>query len=176
PESRHGPPDSRPVGPQPARGDARRPRRVPRCADRRGAATEARRRVRNDVTEPVGLAAVIRRSTAYLERQGVESPAASVETLLMHLLDIDRAGLYARRDRLDTATAKAFGRALCQRCTGVPLQHLTGEQPFLGLRLRVEPGVFVPRPETEVLALHAIELLDGIERPTVVDVGTGTGA
>ena len=128
------------------------------------------------MTEPVGLADVIRRSTAYLERHGVESPAASVETLLMHLLEIDRARLYARREGLDTATARAFGRALCQRCTGVPLQHLTGEQPFLGLRLAVLPGVFVPRPETEGLVLAALRAVDGVEGPLVVDVGTGTGA
>ena len=50
-------------------------------------------------------AEVIRRSTAYLERHGVESPTANVETLLMHLLGTDRAGLYARREGLDTATA-----------------------------------------------------------------------
>ena len=124
----------------------------------------------------VGLPEVIRRSTAYLERHGVHSARANVEALLMHLLDTDRAGLYARRRGLDTATAKALGRALCRRCSGTPLQHITGEQAFLGLRLRVEPGVFVPRPETEVVATVAIDALEGVPRPTVVDIGTGTGA
>lgn len=121
---------------------------------------------------------VIRRSTLYLERHGVESAQANVETLLMHLLGVSRAGLYARRGGLDTGTARALGRALCQRCTGIPLQHLTGEQEFFGLRLQVEPGVFVPRPETETLVEAALEALDsnGIEAPLVVDVGTGTGA
>ncbi len=127
---------------------------------------------------------VIRRSTAYLERHGVESPRANVETLLMHLLGVDRVALYTRRVGLDTATAKALGRALCQRCTGIPLQHLTGEQVFFGLTLRVEPGVFVPRPETEVLVDAALAVLEsgdaagarGTGGPNVVDVGTGTGA
>src|SRR5438105_3581923 len=82
------------------------------------------------------ITGVIRRSTAYLERHGVHQGRADVETLLMHLLDTDRAGLYARAGGLDTATAKALGRALCRRCTGTPLQHLTGEQAFLGLTLR----------------------------------------
>jgi release factor glutamine methyltransferase len=121
-------------------------------------------------------AQVVRRSAGYLARHGVESPRATAEILLMHLLGTDRAGLYARRHGLDTATARAFGRALCQRCAGTPVQHLTGEQAFLGLVLAVEPGVFVPRPETEVVAVAALEVLEGLSGPVAVDVGTGTGA
>ena len=121
---------------------------------------------------------LVRRSAAYLEAHGVESPRATAEALLMHFLGTDRAGLYARTDGLDTATARLYGRALCQRCSGTPLQHLTGEQQFMDLTLAVSPGVFVPRPETEGLveaALVAIEAV-GTPAPVVVDVGTGTGA
>jgi release factor glutamine methyltransferase len=118
---------------------------------------------------------VIRRSAAYLERHGVEGARANVETLLMKLLDTDRAGLY-RREGVDTETAKALGRALCQRCAGMPLQHLTGEQAFFGLTLEVEPGVFVPRPETEIVVEAALGTVRGVAEPVVVDVGTGTGA
>jgi release factor glutamine methyltransferase len=56
------------------------------------------------------------------------------------------------------------------------LQHLTGEQGFRHLVLKVRPGVFVPRPETEVLVDVALELLEGIESPCVVDLCTGSGA
>ena len=69
-----------------------------------------------------------------------------------------------------------FGRAICQRCTGTPVQHLTGEQAFRGIILEVRPGVFVPRPETEVLVEHGLEILGKAEDPVVVDAGTGTGA
>ena len=92
------------------------------------------------------------------------------------VLGTDRAGLYARNEGLSTAESRAFGRVLCQRCAGVPLQHLTGRQPFRGLDLAVRPGVFVPRPETEVLVQTALEKVSALERPIVVDVGTGTGA
>ncbi|HXF71735.1 MAG TPA: hypothetical protein VNO79_03895, partial [Actinomycetota bacterium] len=68
-------------------------------------------------------AEVVRRAAAYLERHGVESPRANAEALLMHVLGTTRAGLYARRDGLTTAEARMFGRALCQRCRGTPLQH-----------------------------------------------------
>ena len=94
----------------------------------------------------------------------------------MHFLGTDRSGLYSRGEGLDTRTARLFGRALCQRCTGVPLQYLTGERDFMGLRLAVGPGVFVPRPETETLVETGLDLLECIPNPIVVDVGTGTGA
>jgi release factor glutamine methyltransferase len=94
---------------------------------------------------------------------------------MMHVLGIDRAGLYARSEGLDTREARMFGRAICQRCSGTPLQHLTGRQAFRRIELEVRPGVFVPRPETEVLVGHALDSLDGTEEPVIVDVGTGTG-
>jgi release factor glutamine methyltransferase len=119
---------------------------------------------------------VLRRASDYLERHGVESPEATAERLLLHVLETDRAGLYTRSRGLDPREARRFGRALCQRCAGTPVQHLTGEQPFRRLVVAVRPGVFVPRPETEVLVERALEALGDLEAPVVVDVGTGTGA
>jgi len=121
-------------------------------------------------------AEAVRSGAAYLERHGVGSPTAEAETLLMWVLGTTRAGLYARREELEMRAARSFGRALRRRGTGVPLQHVTGEQQFLDLTLDVAPGVFVPRPETEVVALAALETLEGRTRPLVIDVGTGTGA
>lgn len=95
---------------------------------------------------------------------------------MMHVLGTDRAGLYSRTDGLDTREARMFGRAICQRCTGTPLQHLTGEQAFRRIVVEVRPGVFVPRPETEVLVGHALLAIGEVEDPLVVDVGTGAGA
>ena len=89
---------------------------------------------------------------------------------------IDRAGLYSRDEGLSAAEAKRFGRALCRRCVGVPLQHLTGEEGFRHLVLLVRPGVFIPRPETEILVEHALAAVADLTAPVVVDVGTGTGA
>lgn len=117
---------------------------------------------------------MVSRAADYLVRHQVESPRETAEALLAYFLETDRAGLYAREEGLDTSTARLFGRALCQRCHGVPLQYLTGEQQFFDLVLGVAPGVFVPRPETEVLVERALEVFpDG---GVVVDVGTGTGA
>jgi release factor glutamine methyltransferase len=121
-------------------------------------------------------AEVLARAARYLEAHGVDSPRRNAEVLLQHVLKTDRAGLYTRREGLNTAQARALGRALCQRCGGVPLQYLTGTQPFMGLELTVEPGVFVPRPETEGLVEAALEVLSSVTAPLVVDIGTGTGA
>jgi len=119
---------------------------------------------------------VVLRATRYLERHDVDSPRATAEVLLQHVLRTDRAGLYASPLDLSTAEAKAFGRALCRRCTGTPVQHLTGRQAFRHIELEVRPGVFVPRPETETLVDVALEMVADLRAPVVVDVGTGTGA
>lgn len=119
---------------------------------------------------------IVRRAAAYLDRHDVESPLSEAEVLLAQVLRTDRAGLYASDRGLSSAEARRFGRALCRRCVGTPLQHLTGEQGFRRLMLAVRRGVFIPRPETEVVIEHALAAIEGIREPVVVDVGTGTGA
>jgi release factor glutamine methyltransferase len=121
-------------------------------------------------------AQVLRQAADYLARHDVESPLPTAEVLLAAVLGTDRAGLYARDEGLSTAEAKRFGRTLCRRCVGTPLQHITGVQAFRRLTLIVRPGVFIPRPETEVVVEHALAVVAGMTAPLVVDVGTGTGA
>ncbi len=119
---------------------------------------------------------VLKRATDYLERHGIESPRETAEALMMVVLRTDRAGLYSRNEDLDGREARVFGLAICQRGSGTPLQHLTGERAFRRITLEVRPGVFIPRPETEVLVSVALDELGGEDAPVVVDVGTGTGA
>lgn len=119
---------------------------------------------------------VLARATRYLERHDVPSARTNAEVLLMHVLGTDRGGLYARAEGLDAREARMFGRALCQRCAGTPLQHLTGEQAFRRIVLEVRPGVFVPRPETEFLVDVGLRTVRDAESPVVVDVGAGSGA
>jgi release factor glutamine methyltransferase len=124
----------------------------------------------------MGPAEVVHRASAYLGRHGVESAAPTAELLLAGVLGTDRAGLYQRADPLTPEESKAFGRALCLRCSGTPVQHLTGEQGFRRLILRVRAGVFIPRPETETLVEVALETVAAVAEPAIVDVGTGSGA
>ncbi len=124
----------------------------------------------------MGPGEVARRGARYLERHGVDSPASTAEALLMSVLGTDRVGLYGRRRELTSDESKVYGRALCRRCSGVPTQHLTGLQGFRHLLLAARPGVFVPRPETEVLVDAVLGLLGDPGGSLVVDVGTGSGA
>lgn len=119
---------------------------------------------------------VARRAADYLERHDVDAPLPTAEQLLLSVLGTDRAGLYTRDEPLRGDEARAFGRALCRRCAGVPTQHLTGAAGFRTLTLHVRPGVFVPRPETEGLVDAALDAVRERAAPVVVDVGTGTGA
>jgi release factor glutamine methyltransferase len=118
----------------------------------------------------------VRRGAEYLARHGVAAPEANAERLMLHVLGVERAALLSRRDGLSADEAKTFGRLLCRRCSGIPLQHLTGEQGFRHLVLAVRPGVFVPRPETEIVVDAALEAIAAVGEPIVLDLGTGSGA
>jgi len=115
----------------------------------------------------------------YLTRKGVENPRRSAEWLLSAATDLSRIELYAHFDRPLSPDERATLRAgIERRAAGEPLQYVTGEMPFRHLVLRVRPGVFIPRPETEVLVDAVLEHLGRLdaENPVVVDLCTGSGA
>lgn len=115
----------------------------------------------------------------YLKRKGVENPRRSAEWLLSAATDLSRIELYARFDRpLSPSERVTLREGIERRAAGEPLQYVTGEMPFRHLVLRVRPGVFIPRPETEVLVDTVLEHLDrcGTPEPIVVDLCTGSGA
>jgi release factor glutamine methyltransferase len=115
----------------------------------------------------------------YLTRKDVENPRRSAEWLLSAATSLSRIELYARFDRPLTAEERtAFRDGIERRAAGEPLQYVTGEMPFRHLVLRVLPGVFIPRPETEVLVDVVLEHLDrgGSADPVVVDLCTGSCA
>lgn len=115
----------------------------------------------------------------YLERKGIDEPRRSAEWLLSAATSLSRVELYAHFDQPLTLEELArFREGIERRAAGEPLQYVTGEMPFRHLVLRVRPGVFIPRPETEVLvdvALAALPARNG-EGPLVVDLCTGSGA
>jgi len=97
------------------------------------------------------------------------------ELLLAAALAVPRARLLTLDEVPDDAAGR-FAELLDQRASRVPLQHLTGTAPFRHLDLAVGPGVFVPRPETELIAGWVLDRIAGLPAPTVVDLGTGSGA
>ncbi|WP_462417205.1 N5-glutamine methyltransferase family protein [Kytococcus sp. Marseille-QA3725] len=132
------------------------------------------------------LDSLLRSTTARLGEAGCPSPAADAATLLAHVLECDGSELHRqvllgrglsgddpRRSRLEELVGRRVARE--------PLQHLTGVAWFAGVPLEVGPGVFVPRPETELLVTRALELLecpgrDPQQEVEVVDLCAGSGA
>ena len=128
------------------------------------------------------LAEAVREAAARLQRAGVASARHDAEALAAHVLGRPLADVRLAVLRGDDVTLdERFTALVDERCRRVPLQHLTGTAPFRGFDLAVGPGVFVPRPETEVVAQPAVEeaqriLAEASRSAVVVDLCTGSGA
>jgi release factor glutamine methyltransferase len=120
---------------------------------------------------------VLRLSTQHLAAKGSETPRLDAERLLAKAVGLERIELYMALDRPLTTpeldTARGF---VARRANREPLQYVLGEWGFRRLTLAVDRRALIPRPETEVLVDRALVLIAGLERPRVLDVGTGSGA
>jgi len=117
-----------------------------------------------------------------LRAAGVPSPEYDAAELLAHVLGTTRSRLQLDEPELTAAQAAAYDALIARRAAREPLQHLTGSTGFRYVDLEVGPGVFVPRPETELLAGWAIEQATRLVSTSstgevvVVDLCTGSGA
>ncbi len=106
-----------------------------------------------------------------------ERARLDAETLLLHLLQRDRAFLIAHSDeRLNAEGAVRYYALIERRLAGEPIQYITGQTEFYGLPFRVDSSVLIPRPETEHLVEKVLSLAEGFSSPRIADVGTGSGA
>lgn len=144
-----------------------------------------------------GLDEALRRGANVLRRAGIEQYRADAELLAAYLLgtgsqgiqrgsygepsvtraDVQRFALMGRR--ITPQDSVRYTELLECRAQRVPLQHITGVAPFYHLEIKVGPGVFIPRPETELLVEEALRVLATYESnacPRVVDLCTGSGA
>jgi release factor glutamine methyltransferase len=127
-------------------------------------------------------AALLAQARETLAQAQVHDPDQDAERLLLHALGISRTRLWSDRAAVVPEESLArFARLLEARARRVPIQHLLGEVEFHEASLEVEPGVFIPRPETERLVEVVLEELDSeagaLERGgRILDLGTGTGA
>src|SRR5438067_12089765 len=137
-------------------------------------------------------------TTDYLKSHGSDSPRLDAEVLLAHARGCERIMLYAAFDQvIDESTRAKFRELVKRRAEGVPVAYLVGKREFYSLSFRVTPDVLIPRPETELVVVAALDALKGsgfrvqgsgsvddsshspqsrAPRPLVADVGTGSGA
>jgi release factor glutamine methyltransferase len=110
-----------------------------------------------------------------LSAAGIDSARVDAELLAAHVLGVERGKLpmvpLADREVID-----AIGRLVSRRAKREPLQHLTGTAAMGPVDLAVGPGVFVPRPETELLLEWGLRTTAGVKSPVVVDLCTGSAA
>jgi release factor glutamine methyltransferase len=135
----------------------------------------------------VQLKAAITAAIDRLTAAQVPSPRLNAETLVMFVLNCDRAYLFAHPEReLTEHEAARYEAALAERARGIPTQYITGHQEFWGMDLIVTPAVLIPRPETEHLIETVLDCVqrDGVGRAPspaksdplrIADIGTGSG-
>lgn len=100
-------------------------------------------------------------TSEYLDRHGIERPRLSAEWLLTAATGLSRVGLYTSYDKpLDAGELSFMHQAVVRRAKGEPLQYITGETSFRTIDVACEPGVLIPRPETEVLVEEVLAFLD----------------
>ena len=114
----------------------------------------------------------------YLAELQLRTPREDAELLVASILQCERAFLFTYpEDRLSSGQQRLFRQWLTKRGQHYPLQYLRGKQEFYGREFLVRPGVFIPRPETELLLEASLELLEQSreEELLIADVGTGSG-
>ena len=105
-----------------------------------------------------------------------ESARLDAEILLADLLKKNRVYLIAHNDDIiNHSTQQTYNALIQQRIEGIPVAYIIGYQEFWSLPLNVTPDTLIPRPETELLVAHALEVLP-IENTSIIDLGTGSGA
>ena len=126
------------------------------------------------------VAELIRTGASRLDHAGVERASVEAEWLLADLLHTTPLTMRLDEVVVPPEAAERYMGWIAERARGVPLQYLTGQAPFFGMMFDVEPGVFIPRPETELLVERVVRILS--ERQArlgtplrVVDVGSGSG-
>ncbi len=117
-------------------------------------------------------------ATDELRAAGLVSPRADARALLCHVVGLERLTL---EPELGAAQRDDYASAVRRRIAGEPVQHITGRAHFRHVEVAVGPGVFIPRPETEVMTGWAIDrlrelLADGVAAPRVVELCAGSGA
>lgn len=105
-----------------------------------------------------------------------EQARLDAELLARHALGWDRtAWLISRRQPAPDPFVTEYDALVARRAAREPISLITGAREFWGLAFETQPGVLIPRPESELIVEEALEALTGVDAPRIADVGTGSG-
>ncbi len=113
---------------------------------------------------------------AHLHTAGIENPRMAAELFLRAILNLRRIDIHIDPTReISEENEKTFGEMVARKTRREPLQYIIGVTEWFGLEFKCDARALIPRPETEIIAERALDLLRTTPRPRVADIGTGTG-
>ena len=116
---------------------------------------------------------ILNKSIDQLKKYNIENPQLNAELIISHVLDMNKANLYLNsKDILDNEKSDIIEQFIIRRTKHEPLQYILGETEFYGCKIKVDPDVLIPRPETELL----VEKLVQENVNSIIEIGTGSGA
>jgi len=122
------------------------------------------------------LAEALKWAASYLKEHRIEDPQLEAEILLAHALGLKRTSLITERQiKIETKDFLFYKDLIERRARHEPTAYITGVQPFMSLDFFVDRSVLIPRPETELLVETALRSTIHDARPTIADIGTGSG-
>ena len=127
---------------------------------------------------------LLRKSTEYLEQNGIDDALPEAEMLVFHAVNRNRLDAYIENPEIKSADSAKVRRLLQRRLKGEPVQYIIGHIEFCGLCIKVGKGVLIPRPETELLVEEVIRAISDqrsavssktVKSLSLLDLCTGTG-
>lgn len=112
------------------------------------------------------------------KKNKIENARVECEILLSHILNIERYKIYTEKIEVPEKIEKRFLKFVKRRIKGFPLQYITKEVYFFDIKFKIEKGIFIPRPETELLVEKTIKIYRENFYPEyvkILDIGTGCG-
>ncbi|OEG62503.1 MAG: protein-(glutamine-N5) methyltransferase, release factor-specific [Halanaerobium sp. MDAL1] len=122
---------------------------------------------------------LLNRSDQFLAERGIESSRLDAEVLMADLLDMERINLYVKYDYpLKSTEINSYREMIKKRAQHIPVAYITEKKEFMSLEFTVREGILIPRPDTENLVEAVIEYCRNkeLDKPQIIDVGTGSGA
>ena len=124
----------------------------------------------------ISLEALLKEGTTVLEENKIQEARLDAWLLLEYVTGISRALYYADPGKMpEKEKAEEYRQLIRQRAEHIPLQHITHQAYFMGFEFYVNENVLIPRQDTETLVEKALEILQGQDKPRVLDMCTGSG-